>query len=71
MPIPIENIFPHALRHTFASIMYEAGVDAKTTQKLMGHASIKTTLEIYTHLTNEHVDEEVYKLNKYISKMDI
>lgn len=71
MPTPIKNIFPHALRHTFASIMYEAGVDAKTTQKLMGHASVKTTLDIYTHLTNEHVDEEVDKLNKYISNMDI
>lgn len=43
----------HDLRHTFASLCYEAGVDIKTTQALLGHASTKTTMEIYTHLSSE------------------
>ena len=44
-------ITPHALRHNYATICWEAGLDAYKTMKLMGHASIKTTMDIYTHLS--------------------
>ena len=40
----------HDLRHTFASTLYENNVDIKTTQELLRHSNIKTTLDIYTHL---------------------
>lgn len=44
-------ITPHALRHNYITMCWEAGVDVFTTSKLVGHARIETTLHIYTHLT--------------------
>lgn len=47
-------ISPHYLRHNFITLMWENGVDVVTTSKLVGHASIRETAEIYTHLTDTH-----------------
>ena len=44
------RITPHILRHNYASILHDRGVDVLVAQKLLGHASIATTLGIYTHL---------------------
>jgi integrase len=48
----------HDLRHTFATIMlFEWGVDTKTVQEMMGHASIKMTMDLYSHvLPNTQAD---------------
>ncbi len=43
----------HALRHTYATRMLEAGEAAKTVQVLLGHKDIQTTLNIYTHVLEE------------------
>ena len=40
----------HSLRHTFASILIKNNVDAKTVSELLGHSSVKVTLDIYTHI---------------------
>ena len=39
----------HAMRHTFATRSIEKGVDAKTLSELLGHRSVKTTLQLYVH----------------------
>lgn len=44
------NIHPHKLRHTAASLMLDAGVPVETVSKVLGHKSIRTTLDIYGHL---------------------
>ena len=62
--ISIENITPHMLRHTFCTMMYENGVDVVTAKNQMGHSDIKTTLEIYTHLSSDHAKEQMQKMNK-------
>jgi len=49
------NISAHKLRHSFCTMMFEAGVDTKTLKEAMGHKDIKTT-EIYTHLSKKHID---------------
>ena len=41
----------HDLRHTFCTLLYEAGVDVKSAQRWMGHADIMVTMRIYTHLS--------------------
>ena len=39
----------HALRHSFATMCIEKGFDIKTLSELLGHASVKTTMDIYVH----------------------
>jgi integrase len=46
----LERITPHECRHTFASLMIAAGVNAKALQTFMGYSNITTTLDTYGHL---------------------
>ena len=51
-PVPIMGsiLTAHYFRHNYASILYNAGVDVLAAQKILGHADVKTTLSIYSHL---------------------
>jgi site-specific recombinase XerD len=49
-----KRIFPHVLRHSYATGLLEAGVDLLTISKLLGHASFVTTM-IYLHCRREHL----------------
>ena len=48
----------HSFRHTFANILCEKGVSIKTTQYMMGHDDISTTMDIYIKLSEEMIMEE-------------
>ncbi|MEG0340033.1 MAG: site-specific integrase [Oscillospiraceae bacterium] len=56
----------HQLRHTYASLLYKAGVDVLTAKEQLGHADVKTTLEIYTHLDKKYKVNSMQKLNDFI-----
>ena len=49
-------ITPHTLRHNYITMCWEHGIDAFTTMHLVGHTSIQTTLNIYTHLSKAQRD---------------
>jgi integrase/recombinase XerD len=46
-------VTPHMFRHTHATELIRQGWDAALVQKRLGHASIQTTLDIYSHLDNQ------------------
>ena len=66
--IPIPHFYPHALRHTFATRCFEAGIDAKVVQGFLGHYSIAITLDLYTHVTDDKAKSEMDKLQICIRK---
>lgn len=54
----LPKITPHVLRHTACTRMIESGMSVSSVQYIMGHASPNVTLEIYTHISQDHVKEE-------------
>lgn len=56
----------HALRHTYATALFEKEVNIVTVSKLLGHSTIKTT-EIYTHVLDNVKKEEVQVLNEFFA----
>ena len=58
---PLPNLTPHIFRHTFCTELINKGMNLKSVQYVMGHASIETTLNIYTHVNKMDVFEEFAK----------
>ncbi len=56
----------HQLRHAYAKLLYKAGVDVKTAQRLLRHADIQTTMNIYTEFDNEVTANAVSNIDSYM-----
>lgn len=61
------KITPHGFRHTHASLLFESGATAKEVQERLGHSDIKTTLNIYTHVTKETEKNTAKTFLKYMN----
>lgn len=63
---PFDNQFEvfsgHTFRHTFATRCFENGVDAKVVQSYLGHASLKMTMDLYTHVTEKKSMTDIEKI---------
>jgi len=63
----LESITLHECRHTFASLMIAAGVNAKSLSTYMGHANIATTFDLYGHLMPGNEGEAAALLDAYLA----
>ena len=57
----------HVLRHGYATLLFEAGVDVYSAQTLLGHADLETTTAIYTHLRNKQKEVSLKKLEDHVA----
>lgn len=64
----MEPFSAHQLRHSYATMLYDADVDVKTAQKLLGHADFSVTMKIYTHLSTEKESAGIEKLNQHVTE---
>ena len=64
----LNRIILHECRHTFASLMIAAGVDAKALSTYMGHANISITLDTYGHLMPGNEEEAAGLLDAYLER---
>ena len=66
----LQPIGLHECRHTFASLLIAAGVNAKAITAYLGHASIQTTFDLYGHLMPGNEDEAVALVDAYLERAD-
>lgn len=62
----LPTITTHGLRHTYCSLLFEAGVGLKEVQVHLGHSDVQTTMFIYTHVTQKAKDEAILKYSNYL-----
>lgn len=62
----LHKIHVHGFRHTHASLLFEAGATLKEVQSRLGHSDIKTTMDIYTHITQASREKLAEKFQKHI-----
>ncbi|MEK4521140.1 site-specific integrase [Psychrobacillus sp. FSL W7-1493] len=63
----LDTITTHGLRHTHCSLLFEAGANLKEVQVRLGHSDVKTTMDIYTHVTQKAKEEAVLKFSSYLN----
>lgn len=62
----LKKITVHGFRHTHASLLFEAGVEAKAISDRLGHTNIQTTLDLYTHLNDT---QRISTVNRFMDFM--
>lgn len=58
---------PHAMRHTFASMLIEDGEDIRNVQEMLGHATLATTSDIYSHVMDKTKKKVMHRMNRLLN----
>ena len=67
-PFPLaEDFVPYCLRHTYCTNLAKSGVDVRTAQRLMGHANIQITANIYTHVDDSQINKAADLINQFFA----
>ena len=64
------GLTPHELRHTAASLAVSAGANVKAVQRMLGHASAAMTLDVYSGLFDDDVDEVAARLDEHMRRVE-
>ncbi|MGE7661340.1 tyrosine-type recombinase/integrase [Peribacillus sp. NPDC097197] len=60
------TITAHGLRHTHCSLLFEAGASIKEVQFRLAHRDVKTTLDVYAHVTKKAKSETIDKFTNFM-----
>lgn len=60
------SVTPHQLRHSYATMLHEQGIDLKTAQYWLGHSTAAMTQDVYTHLRDSKLRQDAILLNERI-----
>lgn len=63
----LPSLTTHGLRHTHCSLLFESGAKMKVVQNRLGHKDIKTTMNIYAHVTKNAEDEAVHDFEMFMA----
>lgn len=63
----LRQITTHGLRHTHCSLLFEAGATIKEVQERLGHSDVKTTMDIYAHVTEKAKEQAAQKFAQYMN----
>ena len=66
--IPVHT--PHVWRHTFCTRLVENGVSCEMIKLLMGHSSVKTSMDIYTHISQQSMKKNMPNMTEILELID-
>lgn len=66
----MESFSAHCFRHTFATRCFEAGIQPKTVQAYLGHATLQMTMDLYTSVLPKHLVNEMDKVSEVLDRLD-
>jgi integrase len=65
----VTPLTPHYFRHNYITMLYNAGFDAVTTMRIVGHTDYQTTVNIYTHLKSQHHERVKMSIDSITEKI--
>ena len=63
----LKEVSTHGLRHTHCSLLFEAGATLKAVKNRLGHSDVKTTMDIYTHVTAKAKETTIQLFESYLN----